>query len=760
MDEFFSNLLLFDTSSEVDSITRRILLHQAYFESDRELKLGFEKEFLRFLATSEFLDNFFSELNGELVKFEDIETGDTYAEYEEHLRILEKISDRYNTLLFENNLYDRKYSQYSSINELYLALFDSITVCIEGYPTNRELEIFAKIATSKNIILYINKNRFTSKLVQKLQRIGIDLTGMIDGEYKIDLGTKTVELIRAGADNKNIEVTYFSERIYQAGFVFYMIERFIDSNIAPEDICVVLPDESFAPILKSVDYYNNLNFAMGESIRRSLFFNKLLAIRDFVCSSDEEAKQKLVYYDCLEFALGYESVDKLLKEILPDNDKEISGKLREKIKELSVRLDTAMEFYSKDSKTALWLFVDALQSETIDDATGGKVTVMGTLETRGISKKAAIIVDFNEQKVPQVSDKDLFLNTKIRAKCGLPTSSEREDLQSYYYGRIAESFDRCVVCYVKNERENPSSLLRFFNTKEVVFGDNEALFVLKKLLSKNRPTVVHTKKDKEIYKVKTLSATSLKDFLECKRRYYLKYIKRLCEHTNESDLKSSEMGTLFHFVAAKVINEQNLKASKIALADSFRKEFSLKIEDSSLPEYEFETYMLLSKLEQFFEYESERLIEYSPVFTEKEFVFSELGVELRGKMDRVDIDKTGKYSIIDYKLKNSVVVDSVKKIESKPEDIVDFQLAIYTLALINILKIDEAEFFERHFEKVCFYDVYNAKIVPEESVQMKIALLRENLSFIGKLDLTVDDFTLCDKKSNCRFCAYKDICGR
>ena len=51
----------------------------------------------------------------------------------------------------------------------------------------------------------------------------------------------------------------------------------------------------------------------------------------------------------------------------------------------------------------------------MDDVRGGKVTVMGVLETRGVRFEAVVIVDFNEGVVPATSSKDQFLNSQVRA---------------------------------------------------------------------------------------------------------------------------------------------------------------------------------------------------------------------------------------------------------------------------------------------------------------------------------------------------------
>ena len=57
-----------------------------------------------------------------------------------------------------------------------------------------------------------------------------------------------------------------------------------------------------------------------------------------------------------------------------------------------------------------YLFKSAYLKTKLDDNNGGPVRVMGVLETRGVSYKGVILVDFNDEFVPKKSDKDLFLS--------------------------------------------------------------------------------------------------------------------------------------------------------------------------------------------------------------------------------------------------------------------------------------------------------------------------------------------------------------
>ncbi len=753
--EFFANLFVYSGKIEIDKISRQVLLHEAYLQSDSEAKLGFEREFLRFLSTSDFLDKFFSEINGGLVELDEIDQSDTYAEFADHLKILQNISSNYKRLLSKNGFYDPKYEAPSDINQLYLALFDSIDVYLEGYPTNLELVTLSKIAEKKQVKLFMYKNRFSDKLLDRVSSIGVDIVNIADGFYEINLSTKTFVQLDSDSKNINLQLGLFSERIYQAAFVFYMIEHYRSIGVKEEDICVVLPDESFVLLLESLDKMNNLNFAMGKKIKYKEFASKLIAIRDFVCASSDVASAKLRHYGCFELANEFTTLELLLEGLGYKNEPDIAEMVDEELYNLS----KAAWSYGNDQKTALWLFSEALLGRSIDHVGGGKITVMGTLETRGCHFDGVIVVDFNEQKVPKPEEKDLFLNAKIRSRCALPTTSDREDLQSYYYHRLFENAKYVAVCAVKNERENPAGVLRFFDTTISPFGDDEAILVLGKLLQTREKIETKPNPDTNNYKIQNLSATALKDLLECKKRYYFKYIKRLSEQAETDKLKSSEMGLLFHATAAKILAPNNSYGDKNEIVEAFESEFTKAIAASQFPEYAFEAKLLLSKLDDFFDCELDRAREVTVELVEQDFRFTLHDIEFRGKIDRVDMDKNGLYYILDYKLKESIGVDTLKKITQKPDDIVDFQLPIYVYGCASILNMPVDDFVTRHFGGAGYYDVYNAKILTEEGLLAKMALLEERVAEIAKIEMPASWFHECEKVSLCRFCAYSEVCS-
>ena len=238
-----------------------------------------------------------------------------------------------------------------------------------------------------------------------------------------------------------------------------------------------------------------------------------------------------------------------------------------------------------------------------------------------------------------------------------------------------------------------------------------------------------------------------------------KYIKRLSEQAETDKLKSSEMGLLFHATAAKILAPNNSYGDKNEIVEAFESEFTKAIAASQFPEYAFEAKLLLSKLDDFFDCELDRAREVTVELVEQDFRFTLHDIEFRGKIDRVDMDKNGVYYILDYKLKESIGVDRLKKITQKPDDIDDFQLPIYVYGCASILNMPVDDFVTRHFGGAGYYDVYNAKILTEEGLLAKMALLEERVAEIAKIEMPASWFHECEKVSLCRFCAYSEVCS-
>ena len=178
-------------------------------------------------------------------------------------------------------------------------------------------------------------------------------------------------------------------------------------------------------------------------------------------------------------------------------------------------------------KDAYKKFLNKLNETTIDDTRSGKITVMGILESRGISFDGVILVDFNDNTVPKRSIKDKFLSSKVKQFASLPTLKNREDLQKYYYKRLLDNAKQIAISYVDDDSNTISRFsTQLFKKANIINNDFSNILNMKNEINLY---------DEDIYmdinlSLQSWSATSLKTYLECKRKYYFKYIKIIKEH--------------------------------------------------------------------------------------------------------------------------------------------------------------------------------------------------------------------------------------
>ena len=231
-------------------------------------------------------------------------------------------------------------------------------------------------------------------------------------------------------------------------------------------------------------------------------------------------------------------------------------KFNERVQEKYVHFTKVLEDQVLPTTEWLFLWLKSLSKVTTDDVRGGKVTVMGVLETRGVSFEAVLIVDFNEGVVPATSSKDQFLNSQVRAFANLPTKNDREALQKQYYKRLLEQAHKSVILYSTSDNKLPSKFLYELGLKKV--EQTQAQFDL--LYA--QPSQLQIPKDPivEVFDASniTWSASRLKTFLDCKRKYYYRYIQKL-QAKNDDELNE---GAFLHSLLDHLHAEQDSFSTK------------------------------------------------------------------------------------------------------------------------------------------------------------------------------------------------------
>ncbi len=744
--EFLQRVLRVDGYHRVDEDTRTLLLLEAA-DFKHFSALNIERNFFTFTQNASYLFRFFEELSGELVAMEALEFADTYGDYEEHITILKELYRRYKALCEAKKILDPIFlPQQYKINESYLVTLGEVELYALGYLTNFEMEVLRACADIIPISLRFSANEFNTKLTKKFEALGIPV--VYNSSQRIDLKQLCVDDIQPERVEIDANVESFSQSLLQVGFVKQKVYRFIEQGMAPEKIVVVLPNESFAQHLRRFDTEGNFNFAMGIPLSDSLFIESLEAVMQYMenRSVENSARLNRVGAELLEglssrYGAAVSAVDlpALMEPFLAkEHDPAVIDIVRDELyyftKILPVLGDATL-------KSALHLFTNRLKTKSVDDVRGGKITVMGVLETRLVEYEGVIVVDFNEGVVPRKSEKDLFLNSTTRRNAGLPTTNEREDLQKLYYHSLFTQARQVEIAYVHSTEAVPS---RFLTQLGLASGGSQkdALYApIVMPIHRYDKTPMPSIAGEYDFSRRPLSATGLKTFLTCKRKFYHKYVEGVKNHEIPQDMpKEHEIGTALHEALKLVYEAEDHFSDKEALKKAFSAALDRCNGNSVLDSYLHKLWM--KRLEPFFENEIMRFQEVRVSACEKKLEREIRGITLAGVIDRIDRTVDG-LEVLDYK-SGKYTTYTLKTLEKAT----DFQLEFYYLLAGTLGEVQKCGFYDLNSGKIVYETVLNEKL---ERLYAVLDELRETKQI---------EYEMTEKLSDCSYCEYAYLCQR
>lgn len=687
MHDFFSQVLLVEGKSKIPAMMRKVLLSEVLSEfefNDKESDvLFFEKNFLGYLETSSFLITFFNELNHHKVAINDIPQKDIYGDYEDHLRVLEQIYQCYEEKLDRYGFYDFPHN--ASIFSEFVESFKGIEIFLDGFLTPFEIGILREISQKIELLLHLKIDEYN---LSHYDFLSTDFQA--NNTYIFSLSDQKI-LSQTPSPLINKPRAYSCAlRLDQCAFILHKIQQWLDEGIAEDEIAIILPKDDFKSYLKVSDEARNLNFAMGFEAEE--FLEQVRAIGQRECNGDKlefliENLKGLSIPECLEVEFD---------EIIY---------VYQKMHQVIQKLDLAQITH---------LLALEVEKMSIDDFSGGRVRVLGLLETRGLKLKRAIIPDFISDNIPKVSQSDMFLNTKIRKTLGMPTLKDRQDLQKHYYLEIFKNTQEVELLYLDGE------LAPFGKEIDV------------RLSGGNHYTLFEPAKKYEYYFDEAnlrigddfkLSSTSLSCLKDCKRAFYWKYLKGLRE---ESESEEISIGLLLHELLYESYKNHPHHAKKY-----FEQKLLEKIEQEESELKKLELRMRLARMQEFF---SNHWGYDEIIGLEESFEFQKKDFKIRGRIDR--IDRVGdEIFVIDYKSGKNIVVDGL-------------QSAIYA----SYMK-------EKYLHlnvRVFFCSLYNGSLIEDTQLEKHIQELEELLENAKE----ERGFAMTSNRSKCRECPYKILCNR
>lgn len=676
---------------------------------DKNRRILFFKESIdaSLFTKTDIIFKLFSELAHENIELEELLNVDSYAEYENQILELIGIRNRYLDYLLQNGYYDRlQIPQMYELSYGYINNYDSFTLYVDGYLTKFEYELITKIAKVKPFFIEIEIDNYSKKNSDKFKEFTLD-SGY---RYKLDLHNKKIISKEPLKTQINSELFFVNHKIEQVMFVFEAINKLLNDNIEPQNIAVILPDESFKNLLKTYDTHKYLNFAMGFDYKKSLTYKTLEALYKAMTSDEKVDKQRIHLLDIkLPSSNLKMSVDDFIETL-----KKYIDKNKEEIKELLFYFSKNYANITLKFSEYLYLFLKDLKEIRIDDIRGGKVTVLGPLESRGVSFEGVVIVDFNDGYVPKINQKEIYLNSKIKSMLELPTIKDRESLQKHLYYSLLTKSKKSYISFVQSEPKSKFLYeMGLASEKEFLphLCNFYAVYEKKEKLPKN----VTFNPLEYIW-----SATMFKTYLECKVKFYYRYIKGIKEQKSDD------------------VNEGKILHDILAVCEDFDSE-EIKQRVKEYAPNRFYEKLWNAKLQNLSEYFTNK---HGAKLLHKEIKKQKNinGIEFIGIADRIDFVKNGKHLIIDYK--SGKIENRVRNLEK----LCDFQMPIYSIL------------FQEFNPELAYFNIFEGRIEYINNLEEKIDLFHQHLSNLAKTDML--EIEKCKDLSKCRYCPYVLLCQR
>ena len=737
VDDFERRAIILPELAMVDSLQRTLFLREAaQFEEFQALKIN--RDLIRFFTKSDAIFKFFEELSHEEVSFEDLVNGDAYVEFAEHIELLEQLLENYKHLLEKKGLTDRVFMPDNyRLNKGFVERYDSFELHLEGYMSYFELHLIAQIAELKPFIIHLQTSKFNKKVQERFAEMGVTLP---DNSFvTFDLQSKKILDERACNSEINAEVYWVEERLAQIPLLLESVQKMVNAGIEPDEIVVILPDEKFKETLRMYDRCNNFNFAMGFDYDETKAYKRLESIYTYWQNFSTESAFLLKKY-----AIAQEELNKVTSSQKLKVD-EFFGVMepfgldlkRSVVEEALIQFKAVFVHHQMSAKSWLFLWLKRLAQLSLDDVRGGKVTVMGALETRGVSFQGVVVVDFNDGIVPSIPAKDNFLNSQLRKFAKLPTKNDREALQKQLYKRILEEAKSSTIIYSKSDNKAPASYLYELGLTlgEPAVANMELLYNEPCQIIKEEDPVIENFDASSI----TWSPTRLKTFLSCSRKYYYQYEKQL-QAKREEEVNE---GAFLHKVLEHLFQEKSFYDNSDEMKSNLHRLLDQLLETKS-PKIAYNKLLWKAKLEKFLEQQINHFrAGWRVIEREKHIVGDIGGINFKGVVDRIDQDVAGTM-ILDYKSGSITDANRSKNLEK----LTDFQMSIYH------------ELLKEKFKDInlAFVEIFSGKTTEITELEAKTELLYEIIGDLRSTNRLIAE--KCDDVSTCKYCDYTLLCGR
>lgn len=470
--------------------------------------------------------------------------------------------------------------------------------------------------------------------------------------------------------------------------------------------------------------------------------------------------------------------------------------------ELSVRTDTLKRLITK-----------VLTASNIpfhgEPAIG--LQIMGVLETRNLDFRNLIMLSLNEGQLPKAGGESSFIPYNLRKAFGMTTIEHKNAVYAYYFYRLIQRAENITLLYnTSSDGLNRGEESRFM-LQLLVEGPHEITReYLEAGQSPQNTLEIQIEKTPEILRrlyraydtaqpeSVILSPSALNTYLDCRLRFYYRYVAGLKTPDEVSaEIDSALFGTIFHLSAqlaytdltanGKMIQREDLERllrDEIKLqgyVDQAFKQELFKVTPEEKPEYNgvqlINSKVIVSYLKQLLrndlQYTPFEMVAMEKKVSEKITIQTALGpltLRLGGTIDRMDA-KEGTLRIVDYKTGGSPKIPAnIEQLftpsETRPNYI--FQTFLYAAIMSRkqplmvapaLLYIHRAA--SESYSPVIEMGEPRKPKIPVNNFAFFEDEFRERLqALLEEIFDEKEPFTQTEDIKKCAYCDFKAICKR
>jgi len=429
--------------------------------------------------------------------------------------------------------------------------------------------------------------------------------------------------------------------------------------------------------------------------------------------------------------------------------------------------------------------------------------IMGLLEMRTLDFQNLVLFSANEGFLPRIAVGHSFVPYHLRKGFGMPTYEDRDAMYAYYFYRLIQRTENTVIVYNSitegiSSSEKSRFLYQLLYDSEFEIEELNLSFNFKG--TTNEPIRVeaseaHIQKMISRYSEKNLSPSAINTYLECKLKFYFKYIAGIKEMEElKEEIDAVLFGNLFHYAiellyrpfenktveahALKLLRADQRRIEAVVLESVAVKYYQMTPEEASRLKLSGQSILIASHIREYILQLLANDIQFAPfevVSLEKEY-FSDyevvsgekkLKVRIGGIIDRMDRTSDG-LRIIDYKTGRNLKLDFKDWSQLIDRNYYDRRKEIFqTLIYSDILsQVENQDSIYPAIYKLD--DLFNEQFVPnviyqgEKLIFQRVKdgfstvfaeVLSEMFSVGNLYDQTKDS-------QKCSYCPYNKICRR